>query len=230
MSDNLGVTNKTVIALPDTHFPWHSQKIKKVYDIISDVRPDLVIQLGDLYDNFSFSRFSKTLNLMTPAEELVEAREGAENMWKNIRKAAGKNTRMIQLMGNHCARIEKRILDKFPEIESLVDVHKIYRFPNVETQNSDREEFNYQGVKYVHGWLGQLGAHARYFDCSVVHGHSHRSGIIFYPRKSGSIWELDCGFLADETARPMQYSSTMTTRWNLGIGIIDKLGPRFVPL
>src|SRR5262245_40150163 len=43
----------TVLCVPDIHFPWHSERgLALTLDIVQAAQPDLVIQLGDLYDLF----------------------------------------------------------------------------------------------------------------------------------------------------------------------------------
>lgn len=218
-----------MLAIPDLHFPW-AIDLNPVYAAIEREKPDVVCQLGDLLDQFAHSKYSRTFDLMTPSEELSAGRGLAEAFWLNVRKAGHSKMKMIQLKGNHDVRVEKRIYDKYPEIASLVDLSRLYRFPNVETMDSDKSELLIDGVIYIHGWMTGIGKHANYFNQSVVHGHTHRGSVNFWPRKNTLLFELDCGYLADPKARPLQYGSTMTTQWLHGYGIVDLLGPRFIPL
>lgn len=221
-----------VFAIPDCHFPWVDIKnLTKIYDEIENECPQVVIQLGDLYDRFSFSRFARSHNICTPKQEVEEAREMALNFWKNITEASPKS-RKIQLRGNHEQRILSQTLDRFPEIYSIVSRSEadLLKFKGVETIEDAREETEIEGVIYTHGYLTQLGAHCKHMLKPVVHGHSHRGGTVFYNLGGKLIWELDCGYIADNTQVPLQYGMTKTTLWTTGYGIIDKRGPRFVPL
>lgn len=220
---------KKVFIIPDAHFP-HSINLDPIYEAIEREKPDVVVQCGDLLDLYSFSKFSRSYDLMTPKQELLEGRKCAEDMWSRIRKICPPRTKYHQLKGNHCSRIEKRIYDKFPEIEYLVDLDKIFKFNGIETIDSDRKPLIIDGVYYVHGWLSQLGQHLNYFNASVVHGHTHRAGIIFVPRHNTTLFELDAGYLADPETKPLSYTSSTTTRWVHGHGIVDKFGPRFCPI
>jgi len=223
---------KKVLAIPDLHFPWHSvDGLSAVYALIDKEKPDVIVQLGDLYDQFSFSKFSRSHDLLTPSEEISEGRECAMNLWTNIRKNCKRTTRLIQLLGNHDDRVAKRIAEKVPEIACLLQSsqNSLFKFPSVETILDSRHELMIDGVIYTHGFLAS-GKHVSYFQRSVVHGHTHRGGLYTLEQAGRTLFELDCGFLADRYAVPLRYTPTTTTRWNLGLGLIDSLGPRFIPL
>lgn len=222
---------KKVIAIPDLHFPWHHANcLNFIYDVIKDEKPDVVIQMGDLYDFFSFSKFSRTHDVCTPKEEITEGRLAAQLMWEHIKKIAP-NADRIQLRGNHDVRVMKRVLDVIPEIESLVEpqVEELFKFKGVRTVYDTREEFEIDGVVYTHGHYMKIGDHAKYYNKPVVHGHRHRGEVWFHDMGQFMLWELDCGYCSDDSQIPLKYTPTRTNHWTLGVGQIDKLGPRFIP-
>lgn len=224
--------NPIVVAIPDLHLPWVEWKaVAKIYSAIDDLNPDYVIQLGDAFDFFAYSRFAKPPTGITPEEEIEEGFQGACRLWNNIHKAAPR-AKKIQLSGNHEARLVRSTMERFPEVYSLLTRAQgdFWKFKNVTTIHDHRHELEINGVIYCHGWLTQLGAHARYLLKPVVHGHSHRGGTVFMNLGGKTIWELDCGYLADKYQVPLQYGPTKTVLWTLGYGIIDGHGPRFVPL
>lgn len=213
------------------HLPWVDWKsVDKIYEHIERTKPKLVIQLGDLFDFFAYSKYARSLDLCTPKEEVSEARQGAENFWKQIRKLLPGSARCIQLLGNHDQRLLKRAAEKFPEILSILRVGDLYEFRGVESLKDASEFFSFEGVVYTHGHLTKLGDHCKHFQQPVVHGHTHRAGVIYYNTRKGPIWELDCGYLADQTQVPLQYGITKHNHWVKGFGVVDCLGPRFIPL
>lgn len=220
-----------VLAVPDMHLPWVDWKaVDKIYELIEKEKPHVVIQLGDLQDFFAYSRFARSLDVCTPKEEVQEGRAGAVNFWKTVRKLLPRTARCVQLSGNHDRRLLARALEKFPEILSIVRVQDLFSFPQVETFQDAADFFELDGVVYTHGYLTRLGDHAKHFQANVVHGHTHRGGVIFFNTRKGPIWELDCGFIADQTAIPLQYGATKHNHWIKGCGLIDDYGPRFIPL
>jgi hypothetical protein len=178
-----------------------------------------------------FPRFAKRPIGMTPEEELEEGVQGAGRFWANIHKAAPR-AKKIQLAGNHEHRLMRSTMERFPECYSLLNRAQgdFWRFKNVQVIHDHRHELEINGVIYCHGWLTQAGAHTRQLLKSVVHGHTHRGGTVFMNLGGKTIWELDCGYLADKYQVPLQYGATKSVLWTLGYGIIDQFGPRFVPL
>jgi hypothetical protein len=154
----------------------------------------------------------------------------AKKMWEDIRAAAPK-AKCIQLQGNHEARLVKTIMRKAPELLSLCKSMKdLYKFKGVKVLGSDRDHIEIDGVIYIHGYLNKLGDHAKFFQQSVCHGHSHRAGIFYEQTQAGLIFELDCGFLADKDALPLQYTQSKFSKWITGVGIVEDGVPRFIPL
>lgn len=223
---------KKVIAIPDLHFPWHHDDcLRFIYELIRKEKPDVVIQMGDLYDKFSFSKFARSHDVCTPQEELNEGRIAATLMWEHIRKIAPPTAKLYQLRGNHDVRIEKRVLDAVPEISSLIEpeIEKLFEFKNVKTIMDYREELVIDGVVYIHGFGNRIGEHAKFFLKPVVRAHRHRGELWFLQMDQYLLWELDCGYCADKTQVPLRYTPTRTTHWTLGVGMVDGLGPRFIP-
>lgn len=220
----------SVFAIPDTHFPWvDKDALAWIYTEIERRKPTHIIQLGDLQDQFAQSRFARTHNLMTPAMETIEGREGAENMWRHIRRIAPKSE-LHQILGNHDDRAEKRLLDKCPELAHLLEekMQDIYKFKGVTTHFDSSIPLEIDGVLYIHGYLTKLGDHCKHFLQPVVHGHTHRAGVFYTKQSGGLLWELDCGHLGDESAVPMRYTPTRRNVWVKGYGWIENQNPFFV--
>ncbi len=108
---------------------------------------------------------------------------------------------------------------------------ELYRFKGVHTVEDDREELIINGIIFMHGYRSRAGDHMRYNGKSTVVGHSHTGSVVYEQKsKRNIIWELNAGFLADETAEPLRYRPQTTSKWTLGYGLIDSSGPRFIPL
>lgn len=219
-----------VAILGDFHAPCHNRKAaKKALQVIKETRPDAVVQMGDLYDLYNFSRFSKSLNWLTPAAELKAAREAGEELWHSVHRAAPK-AQCFQLRGNHDARAEDRMHERFPEAESLLNVGSLFEFDGVKTFNNWKEEVIIGGVCYQHGFR-KHGEHARWNQMNTVVGHSHTGGLVLHKNLKGVYWELNVGWLGDEAAPVFNYlEQRKLSRWTVGMGLIDEHGPRFISL
>lgn len=189
--------------------------MKKVIARIKKERPDTVVQIGDLLDQYVFSNYSKK-SAITPKLDFVKGLTEAKDMWATIRKLVPK-AKCYQILGNHDIRISKRISERLPELaEVLSFVEEKYAFPGVKVMKSDRDFLTLDGVVYCHGWLSKSIDHAKHFNKPTVHGHDHRPGIT----ADGNIWSMSVGYLADVNSIPLQYTASKFSRWRLGSGMV----------
>lgn len=215
-----------VFVISDTHFPFHSKKAyAQAMDAISEERPTHVVQIGDLLDQYVFSRYSKSSKI-TPEADVTRGLEIATDMWKRIKKIVPK-AQCLQLLGNHDIRLNKRIAEKLPELAEFYSHKNLYAFDGVTVLSSDREFVTIQGVNYVHGWLSKSIDHARHFNRPTVHGHRHRPCIEF---DRPSLWSMDVGFMADERQLPLGYTMSKTTKWTMACGVVEDAKPRLIVL
>ena len=82
-----------ILVLGDTHFPFASDKaLKALYRFaakISATEPIThMVQVGDLYDFYSCSKFPASRDLMTPVEEIRRGRSQAEAFWAKLQDIA----------------------------------------------------------------------------------------------------------------------------------------------
>lgn len=215
-----------VVVISDTHFPYHNKAAyKEVLRLIKQERPDAVIQIGDLLDQYVFSKYSRSQNLTTPEREVSQGRMHSQSMWATIRKLVPK-AKLYQVLGNHDLRLKKRIMEVLPELETVYNYKDMYTFPGVKTLKNDRDYIEIDGVVYCHGWLSKSIDHAKHFAKPTVHGHRHKPAI----ETAGRLWSMDVGFLGDEKRVPFNYTMSKLTNWRMAIGIVDNGKPRLVLL
>lgn len=224
------MAQKTILAIGDIHLPYANMRsLRRVVDLATEIKPHIIIQIGDLYDLYSFSRFPRSLNHLTPKAELEWARSDAMDMWERLRKAAPAAKR-FQLKGNHDERVSKIVIAKAPEIEHLLDVHSIFKFKDVETVESERDELILGDILFMHGFRSKLGQHTVHNNMNTVCGHTHQGGVVYQRLGKKTIWELNCGFIADTNSHVMSYTRQRhISKWTQGVGLIDENGPRFIP-
>lgn len=224
-----------IFVVGDIHFPYHHKPtLNKIYLAIKREKPDVVVQIGDLYDQYSFSRFSKK-NITTSTRELRRAKVCGDAFWARIRQLCP-TVRCIQLLGNHDIRLTKRIAEKVPEALEIVQekLADLYTFEGVRTIYDDRTEVKIGGIVFMHGFRSRLGDHAKYNGVSTVCGHSHVGGVVYEQRGRRIIWELNTGYAANEKSEPLRYRPQTTCKWTHGYGLITErdgiMCPQFVPL
>jgi predicted phosphodiesterase len=214
-----------VFVIPDLHFPFVNQKaLEMVYEMIRKAQPTHVVQLGDLLDQYVFSKYTRSLEI-TPEDEILSGIEMATTFWKTIQSVVPK-AQCFQILGNHDLRRSKRIAERLPELQNLFKLSEWYAFPGVQVMASERDYLVLDGVYYVHGWLSKSIDHAKHFNAPTVHGHRHRPCI----ETEGRLWSMDCGLLADETSLPMSYTQSKYTKWNMACGIVENGKPHLILL
>jgi predicted phosphodiesterase len=220
-----------ILVIGDVHFPFVNHKsLNQIYDFIKYVSPTIVLQIGDLYDLYSFSKFPRSHDIMSPKDELTQAYGDAYVMWEKIRKLAPR-AKYFQMLGNHDDRLAKRVMERLPEAESFLDLKQMWSFPKVEVSKSERDELYLHKILFMHGFRSKLGDHARHNGMSTVCGHSHLGGAVYIRLGNKTIFELNAGYIADEASKALSYTrQAKVSRWTQGFGYIDHLGPRFIPL
>ena len=227
---------KSFVCIGDCHFPFVEESVLYgkggIISIIKAMQPNYVIQMGDLYDMYSWSKFPFKRDVFTPEAEIGVGREMAEEMWKQVKRASPKS-KCHQLIGNHDERPAKRLLEKSPEFMSFYDSmhNKLFNFTGIKTQDSHRDELVIDGIMFLHGYRSKLGDHARHNHMPTVCGHSHTGGVVYLRKGDQIIWELNSGYCGDPHSTPMSYTRQRTiSHWTHGVGVVDKYGPRFIPI
>lgn len=230
-----GVSKRNkIICIGDTHFPFHSEAVAKwIIQYIKKNKNSIyaVVQMGDLYDMYSFSKFAK--RHIDANEEIRQGRYYAQEFWHAIKKSAP-YALLYQIKGNHDDRVAKRVLEKFPEITMFLNYEKLWEFDGVNTLHDSSQALEIWDWKFIHGHR-KNGDHCKAVGFSnVVCGHTHRGGTWSMRVSDASprlITELNCGYVGDPfhpslIYRPMQKYFT----WTHGLGEIEKgVGARFIP-
>lgn len=240
VSERVEVTTKDplrILGIGDIHAPYtHTKRMDEVIKFAKDFKPNFIVQIGDVYDQYAHSKYAKSLNVKTPKEEDTQARDYVAETWERLQNVSPK-ARCYQLRGNHDVRAYKRVLENAPSLEQAV--MKFYddltSFKGVRTLADDRSELVINGILFIHGYLANLGDHLKLNRQSTVVGHSHRGGVVYQRVLGSTLFELNCGHVADETLLPSAYTQQRTSFWTPGFGTIETLktgqvSPRFIPL
>lgn len=220
------------LLIGDVHFPFANHEcLGAIYEFARVHDPEVIVQVGDIFDMFSHAKFPRSQNLFVPRDEQRMAREQAEAMWAELKKAAP-NATCYQLYGNHDVRPLKRILEVYPTAEDWIAsmLKEMMAFPGVTTLDDARTELMLPGnIMVHHGYLSQLGRHRDYALHNVAVGHSHTGGVVYRQIRGEIIWELNVGYVGDQNAKGLSYTAQRTVPWTNGWGYIDSYGPRFIP-
>lgn len=235
----MGSSFEPIIACGDQHLPFlHRPTWEKIIEftklIFKNEKPGYFVFMGDLYDMYSYSRFTTRLN-MSPKSEMEYARDQMEEMLFLLKKTAPQ-LKIYILRGNHDIRLASRVWEKFgSSLDHVLDggLREWWNFPGVETIYDPKEVLKIQDISFIHGTYTKPGEHLKHMDFqNVVRGHSHCGGVYYHRIASGEVrWELDAGYIGDPFSHELNYRPmNKYFRWTHGLGFIDALGPRFIPM
>lgn len=217
-----------ILIIGDVHAPFTIQKtLDRIVDSAASAPPKHIVQVGDLYDLYSFAKFPRSRNIYTPKDEIKLGREVAEKMWDRLKKAAPQ-AKCWQLRGNHDARPYKRVIEACPEIEDELRIDRIWRFDGVESMLSDRDELIINRIVFMHGFR-KFGEHVVHNRLSTVCGHLHTGGVRYVRFGKATLFELNAGFCGNPNSTPLGYTpQKKVSTWTQGFARIDAQGPRFI--
>ena len=219
------VKQRIVGVIPDTHIPFHHPKaIEFIKDTFNTFGVTEIVHVGDLLDQYAFSRFGKSPNGVTPGDELKMAKE-ALNPWKEA------FPEMKICIGNHDNRIEKIAKNAGLPLELLIDNY--FDFPD---GWQIAKEFIIDDVYYSHGTnvSGKNAALnlAESMCMSSVMGHIHTNGGVMYKKTPNSfIFGMCVGCLTDDESVAFEYSKDMRKKPVYGCGIVvSSTEAYFIPM
>jgi hypothetical protein len=198
------LSNKTHLVIPDPHaHPNHeNDRADWLGKFILDVKPDVVINIGDMFDMPSMNGYEsgkKTWGQSYYAD-LESGREFDERLWAPIRKAKKRRPYSIFFEGNHENRL-KKALNLQPELEGTIG------FKDFELDRNYNEVVEYDadtpgilavdGIHYAHYFISGImgrplgGEHPAYtmvtkLGSSATCGHSHTRDFCMRNDISGS--------------------------------------------
>lgn len=216
---------KKIMVMGDTHFPFQCDStLTAFFQRMDEFKPDVVIQIGDLYDMLAHSKFPRSLNQYNPKQEMDMGRSCAEQFWRAT-KSIVPNAQCFQILGNHCVRPMKRIIESYPEGENFVApaFREFFRFDGVETIHDIRQELIIDGIVFIHGYMSSLGQHRDFNLMNVVAGHSHQAGVVYRNTPRGILFEANAGYAGDPTSKALGYTPQRLTRWTKSFLEIEKI-------
>ena len=159
----------TVLVFSDAHY-W-PQLIPTIHlaicEVAEEIKPDLIIANGDIFDGSRQSRHAKINWEETPST--IEEVYACQARLAEIERAAPK-ARKIWTLGNHDARFESYVANNAPEMAQVDGVHLKDHFPEWETAWSC---WINDEVVVKHRWHG--GVHAAHNN-TVKSRQNHRDG------------------------------------------------------
>lgn len=186
---------------PDTHTPEHDVKcVTLALDVLKDFGPDEVVILGDFFDCYTVSQYSKDPKSQYKLleEELVEGRKLLNQIIKSVPRAE-----IVFLSGNHEFRIDRYVANNAAALGGTINTRDVLQLPKKVKFYPYGFKNRHQCGKLIatHGTLCSrhcCAAMLQKYGCSVVFGHTHRVQEFNIRKADGErIKAVTCGWLGD---------------------------------
>jgi hypothetical protein len=150
--------SKTRLILPDAHahYQHHNKRAEWAGELIADVKPDVVICIGDLWDMpslSSYDRGKKSFQGRTYQADFNAGLDFQERLWTRVLRRKRKLPRRVFCMGNHEERIA-RAINVQPELEGAVGYSDLqldrWYTDVVHYQGSTPGTIEIDGISYAH--------------------------------------------------------------------------------
>ena len=156
---------KTHLVIPDPHAhpDYNNKRADYLGKLINDLKPDVVVNLGDMFDMPSLASYDKgkrSFHGRAVSKDLEAGLDFDDRLWWPARKSKKKRPHGIFFEGNHEYRL-KRALDIQPELDGVLS------FDDFDLSKNYHEVVEYDGS--TPGTLEVDG---------VVYAHYHISGIM----------------------------------------------------
>ena len=183
----------THLVIPDPHATPGVDNSRADYlsELINDIRPDVVINLGDMFDMPSLSSYdkgTKSFQGRTYRKDIDAGLEFDDRIWHKLRKNKRRLPRRVFCEGNHEFRA-KRAVEMSPELEGTIsfkDFDLNHNYDDVvEYRGSTPGVIEVDGVHYAHFLISGVkglpisGVHTAYnlvqkqgASCTVGHLHT----------------------------------------------------------
>lgn len=207
-----------VLVIGDIHLPFsHPNYLKFILRVRDRIKPDKVIQIGDLVDHYALSRFQLDPDVMSQRPEFEMALKEAKKWYKEFPE-------LTWILGNHDERPYRKAVEIGLGTLFLNQMKDVYQCP----QNWDIVPLvDWDGVHYRHGVsVGGASGWQNYVlksGVSTVSGHIHSvGGVRYHQSKDGrQLFILMTGCGVDDEAYAFAYGKESPSASILGCGIVE---------
>ena len=196
--------NGVIVVGSDAHY-WPgviSTAHQAFVEVIRQLKPEIIVMNGDLFDGASISRHPRSGWDAVPT--VKQELEAVSDRLHEIKSVAG-NAKTWWTMGNHDMRFEAKLANSVPEFAGVMGFCLKDHFPG---WNFSISLFVNDNLMIKHRFRN--GTHATWNNAlhsgvSMCTGHLHRLQATILSDYRGTRWGVDCGTLADTAGDHMHY-------------------------
>ena len=211
------------LIIPDLHVPYHDLSyVRLISRVITFLKPDGIVQLGDALDFWQVSRFEKDPSRKNTIYDDLKTYRSIMMEWESLMP---KDTFFYQLEGNHEHRLTRYIWNHAKEISEITKTVPEILFERDDHRKGIERQFYplndwkacqigdcvlHHGIYYnAHVAVGNMTKYPTKFIC----GHTHRFQFV----SNGDKFSCSLGHGSDE-----QYTahSPVPSGWQQCFGIL----------
>ena len=210
----------TVFYFPDIHHPNEDKKsLASAMNLCEDLSPDIIINLGDVLDCYSISRFDKD---PTRVASLQEEFDAGRAHFEELRRR-NPEARIIVKEGNHEERLQRYLWSQAPSLSSLrcLTVPEQLGLQNLGIEwVPAKQSFRLGSLIVTHGTTVRsksgYTAHGEMMarQMSGISGHTHRLSSVWKTTCSGTLRWVEAGCLCDLNP---EYGGDRALDWQQGV-------------
>lgn len=213
--------NGVILVGSDVHiWPGELTTAQRAFiKLSSELKPDLVVINGDLFDGATISRHPPSIWGMEARPNVKTELEACQDFLTTVQKAAG-GAKRLWTWGNHDSRYEARLAASTPEYEGVQGFALKDHFPEWTIGMS---LWVNDEVVIKHRWHN--GIHAVYNNAlkggkSIVTGHLHSLKVTPWTDWNGTRYGVDTGTLADPDAVQFDYAEDNAKNHRSGFAVL----------
>ena len=225
----MGKANKSILIISDTHFPFqHKDTFLFLAAVKKEIKPDLVIHIGDEVDGHAWSFHTSEQDSHGPDKEMELALEQMFKLYKMFPAVHVMHSNHGSLHQRKAkeGQIPSRFIKSYREaFEAPPDWHWHSSFKSTLP--------NGEQVLFHHGMGANCMKSALDLGCSFVQGHHHgrlESVQKFSPFNGKMLFGMTVGCLIDDKQYAFRYNKTTASRPKIGCGAIINGTPRPIPM
>lgn len=185
--------SKTHLVIPDSHAhpDYDNRRADYLSMLIMDIRPDVVINMGDMFDFPSLSSYDKgkkSFNGRSYKKDLEAGLDFDDRIWSGIRRAKKKKPLSFFLEGNHEHRLKKALDMQYQELDGVMGFKDLGLERNydhvIEYEGQTPGVVDIDGINYAHFFIsgimgrptgGERPAYSliakNHVSCTAAHDH-----------------------------------------------------------
>lgn len=218
--------SKTVLVIPDLQIPFqHPRALKFLKQVRDEYKPQVVVCVGDEWDNCALSRYPKNPDGMSAGDEHKKAVRASKPFFQAFPE-------VLVCDSNHRDRLYKRAYEAGIPLEMVRDTHGYMKAPKGWKWAA---QWVIDGVVYEHGDRAYgASTGTKLIDAnhaSTVYGHHHDCpGIVYMKKANKTMFAMNVGCLVDENSYAMSYGKHNRSKPVLSCGVVVDGIPHVIPM